>query len=397
MRLGTDPRARGRACSLLDEAMTEALAAVLAPRESGRSLPRAAFVEPESFALDVAAHFADGWLAAAHGADLADPGAWARVPSPGRGDLAITRTAELGLALLTTVCRHRGVPLLEGGGGRAHRLELVCPYHGWTYDLGGALLRAPGLAASCDRAMLGLGAGRVAQRGPLVFASTAATGGSVPSLPPWLERAELTMLRRAHVSSVMVHANWKLLVGNFQESHHFPHVHPALEARTPFASSSSVTPSDGGWLGGVMELRADLETVSGSGRRDGRPFIAAPDDRRRVHDAWIAPNLLTSLQPDYLLSYRLEPEAHDRTRVVFAIDVHAGAAEADVAAGIDDLVAFWSNVNAEDRAICEAQQRGLASAPYGHPAGPRVESEDGLDAFEKRIASAYLALRERTS
>jgi Rieske 2Fe-2S family protein len=367
------------------------LEAVLASSDSARSLPRAAFVDPLGYRLDAACFFERAWLAAAHEGDVEVPGAWSRHMNPARRDLTVVRCADLELALVSSTCRHRGAPLVEGERGCAARLELVCPYHGWTYDLDGTLRRAPGLADGVDRDALGLHAGVVAKRGPIVFAATRTPEAApTPVLPPWLERAELDVLRRVFTAMHVVAANWKLLVGNFQEAHHFPHVHPALEARTPFAASSSVTPDHGHWLGGVMELAPGLETVSGTGRREGRRWIAAPEDRGRVHDAWIAPNLLTSLQPDYLLTYRLEPEAPDRTRVVFAIDVHAGAPEAEIADGVADLVAFWSNVNAEDRAICEAQQRGLAAAPNDHEAGPRASSEDGLDAFERLVARAYL-------
>ena len=116
-----------------------------------------------------------------------------------------------------------------------------------------------------------------------------------------------------------------------------------------------------------------------------------------MHDAWLAPNLLTSLQPDYLLTYRLEPVAVDRTRVVFAIDVHASAAGSAVAAGVADLVAFWTTTNDEDRVIVERQQRGLVAAPADFRCGPYAASEDGLHAFEARIAAAYLALLEPTT
>lgn len=374
------------------EDLAPALAEVLAPREAARPLPRAAFVDPASLALDAAALFAQRWVAVGHTGDLAEPGRWARVGWPGRRDLVTARNADLDLVLLSAICRHRGVPLVEGEGGHLPGLELACRYHGWTYDLGGALRRAPGLEPCHARSELGLRVGSTSSAGPVVFGALGEPPSESPALPPWLERANLGALQRVHVAAHLVRANWKLLVGNFQESHHFPRVHPGLEALTPFASSTSVTPAHGAWLGGTMELSAGNETVSPSGQREGRPFLAAPGDRARVHDAWLAPNLLTSLQPDYLLTYRLEPEAVDRTRVVFAIDVHAGVPEEVIVDGVENLVRFWSTTNAEDRAVCEAQQRGLEAAGPGYRAGPYARSEDGLHAFEAVVARAYLAL-----
>ena len=39
-------------------------------------------------------------------------------------------------------CPHRGVALLESGSSQSSCRRLICPYHGWTYDLQGQLLAA---------------------------------------------------------------------------------------------------------------------------------------------------------------------------------------------------------------------------------------------------------------
>ena len=39
------------------------------------------------------------------------------------------------------VCRHRAGPLVTDPAGRC--ANLVCQYHGWSYDCDGALLAAP--------------------------------------------------------------------------------------------------------------------------------------------------------------------------------------------------------------------------------------------------------------
>jgi glycine betaine catabolism A len=126
-----------------------------------------------------------------------------------------------------------------------------------------------------------------------------------------------------------------------------------------------------------MELHPDFETVSEDGRRDGRPFVASEEDRRVVRDALFFPTWLSSLQPDYLLSYRLVPRAVDQTLVVAEIFFHAAAFHErfDPAA----VTSFWDRTNAEDRAIVELQQRGLTES--SHEPGPLAPSEDGIAAF----------------
>jgi Rieske 2Fe-2S family protein len=143
-----------------------------------------------------------------------------------------------------------------------------------------------------------------------------------------------------------------------------------------------------------MALAPGFETVSESGRLSGRPFVAADEDRGRVSDAFVFPLWMTSLQPDYLLTYRLAPLAVDRTLVVAEIHVHQGAQAGG--ADLDDLFTFWDRTNAEDRTICELQQRGLSSRHA--PPSCYAASEDGLHAFERIVAARYLrAMNERST
>jgi Rieske 2Fe-2S family protein len=362
------------------------LLGVLRPFGEASPLPREAFVDPAVLDLEERTLFASSWIPVAHEADLTRPGDWVRTPLRGE-HLVVVRSADLGLAALFAVCSHRGTLLCDGDDGHLDTLEVRCPYHGWTYATDGALLAAPGAAPGA--APPGLPRARLETRGGVVFVNR---DPGAPGLaesweggPPWLSRDALLTLRRVRRTDHEVRANWKVLIGNFQESHHFPSVHPSLEGRTPWARSSSVTKSQA-WLGGVMELAPGFETVSESGRRNGRPFVAAPEDRGRVLDALVFPLWLTSLQPDYLLTYRLAPLAADRTLVVAEIHVHPSALAAGV--DLDDVFSFWERTNAEDRAVCELQQRGLGKRPDAH--SRYAASEDGLHAFERLLAVRYL-------
>ncbi len=346
----------------------DALRAVLQPFEAASPLPRDAFLDPAVLALEQR-WLATSWIPVAHEADVPRPGDWVRAPFPA-AHVVIVRGADLGLAALHAVCTHRGTLLCDGTQGRLPSLEIRCPYHGWTFATDGSGLTAPGAPLSRLR---------LTTRHGVVFVCREGEAAALDAGPPWLR--DVGPLQRASRTDHEVAANWKLLVGNFQESHHFPTVHPTLEGRTPWARSSSVTWSDA-WLGGRMALES--ETVSLSGTRQDRPFVAAPAYRSEVYDAWIAPLWLTSLQPDYLLTYRLAPLAVDRTLVVAEIHVHP-AAPPDA---LPDVTQFWERTNAEDRAICTLQQRGIAAHPQGRSV--YASSEDGLHAFERIVAARLL-------
>ena len=238
-----------------------------------------------------------------------------------------------------------------------------------------------------------LASARVTAWGGFVFVSLAEDPEPlVPSLgevPAAIARLELGLLARAYRSEHEIAANWKLCVENFQESSHFALVHPSLESLTPSSRASSVL-GEGPWLGGVMALADDVETVSIDGLRHGRPALpgANEEDQRSVQDFFLWPNALFSAQPDYLLCYRLWPLAVDRTRVVFDILVHPETMRLPTD-DLESVRAFWVRVNAEDREICERQQRGTASRVY-RPVGFE-EIEDGVHAFDAMVARRYLA------
>jgi len=368
--------------------LDEELSRVLAPLETARQLPRRAFCDESFFQLDQKI-FERSWLPVAHDSELEGPGRYVACDVAGE-HVVVMRTADLSLAGFLDSCVHRGTRLLDAESGRLERLEITCPYHGLRYDL-----RGHADVTSCPSLRLPSGvalrAVRVDQRFGFVFVcldpSTPALAVWMNETPPWLERASLHALRRGRRVVSEVRANWKLLVDNFQESHHFGLVHPSLEARTPAARSASID-LDGPFLGGTMTLAEGIETVSDDHLLRDRPLIAARDDARAVHDALLVPAWLTSLQPDYFLSYRLVPRAATLTTVIADIYFHAAA----FVQGFDAaaVYSFWDRTNAEDRAICERQQRGLASPSF--ELGGYATTEDGMHAFDRRIARAYRAL-----
>jgi len=365
----------------LSPSLRAALAAVDAPRAEARPLPGGAYTDPALYALEQQRLFRAGWHGAASAFDLERPGAWVRVP--GEGSWAVVVGADLTVRAVRDVCSHRGAQILAGDGGQLPRLCLVCPYHAWTFDSAGSLLRAPGMPEGFVRNEHGLRVGEAVSRAGVVFVREAA-GSVALAVPPWLAEGALPPLRRARQRAWTVDANWKLLVQNFQESQHFATVHPALEAQTPAVDSTSLVGD--GWLGGTMTLRPAVETVSRSGTTRGRPFLVEPAHRRRVRDALLFPNVLTSLQPDYLLTYRLHPRGVGQTLVVAEILLHAAAPEDDDA--LEDLASFWDRTNDEDRRAVEAQQRGLREGDWQSPG--YALGEDGMHAFDRLLAARLL-------
>ena len=347
--------------------------AVLEPFASARPLPPLAYRDEAVLAFERAAVFgARSWLCVGRDDEIEGPGAWLLAPVTDEG-VVVVRGADGALRAFYNVCPHRGALLVEAASGCAARFE--CPYHGLAFELDGR-----SAAGSSP-----LAAVRVASLHGFLFVclnpGAPAIERALAGAPPWLGR--LPRLRRVRRARWETRANWKLCVENFQESHHFPLVHPALEALTPCQSSASVL-GDGPWFTGIIDLVAGAETVSKSGRRNGRPLLLADEARRRVFDAHLFPGLLLSLQPDYLLTYRVHPRAVDRTEIIADTYVHASCP-----AGLDlsDVLDFWELVNAQDRAICERQQIGVGSRGFAPTA--YASAEDGVHAFDRLVARRY--------
>jgi Rieske 2Fe-2S family protein len=204
---------------------------------------------------------------------------------------------------------------------------------------------------------------------------------------------DLAPLRRARRVDYEVRANWKLLLENFAESHHFPFVHPSLEHWTPSRLAASI-PSGGPWQGGTMDIIEGAETVSQDGLRHGRATLPGMPDERRVLDYLVWPGLLLSIQPDYMLVYQVLPLEERRTQVVAEIHLAAESYEAGPP-GIQDLVLFWDRTNQEDVEACERQQRGVESP--GFQRARYAPSEDGMHRFDRMVADAYLASHQPAS
>ena len=353
----------------------EELRRVLRPLADARPFGGVAYADAEVFAFEQARIFAQSWVCVGRTEDVEHPGDWLR-ETVATEAILVVRGADLRLRAFLDVCRHRGASLV-GGRPCGRTAELACRYHGWRYGLDGRL-REPARHADGDLFPV-----RADTWNGFVFVCLAADVAPLATWlgepPPWL--ATPLLVKRARRTAYVVDANWKFLVENFQESHHFPSIHQGLEAVTPTRHAQTWTGS-GRWLGGTMTIEG-AETVSLDGSRHGRPQVSIEG---RVLDAMLFPGLLTSVQPDYLITYRLRPLSAGSTHVTAEIHFHPAA----FIPGFDapDVHAFWDRVNAEDRAICEDQQRNTGSRGYD-PIG-YAPVEEGVHAFDTMVATIHL-------
>lgn len=339
--------------------------------ERAFALPGQAYVDQAVFAAEQAQVFQQGWVPVARVSDVAAPGDYLSADLFGV-PLVVTNVGG-DLHVLSRVCRHRGLPVVEGRGSAK---ALTCPYHLWRYDLDGRLAAAPGMERSAvfDQATCALP--RLASEvwGGWIFVNLDGQAAPLaPQLGGLADRLETIAPHRLVTADVLTFEspwNWKVMVENFLESYH--HIGPHRD--TLQRSNPGLSTYEG--------LGSDLFTVLENPPADEAhgPFVVAA----------IFPLTLmffTEGETPLGVWYELSDLAADR----FTLRIHL-LASPDFAA-VPEFVAHYRDqvraIHLEDVPACEGVQKGVAS-PFYQP-GPLSHLEQSLWRFHRHLQQAMTA------
>ena len=337
------------------------------------ALPRAMYVDAGHWQRERDQVLLSSWYCVGRVAELGlgGPGRLAVTDVVGESVL-VTRDLRGELHAAYNVCRHRGAQVVPVDPAVGPPLPcavgaLRCPYHSWTYDLSGSLIRAPHTegVADFDPDRFGLNPVAVEEWGGFVFVHlTPARAGrlidDIGEVVAPIGRYPLDRLVVGRRFSYDVAANYKVLSENYNECYHCGPVHPELTRLVPSFGGGG---ADLDWDAGV-EHRDGAWTFTMSGTTNRRPFDTLDDDERSRHKgALLHPNLWLSCSADHVAAFTLWPSAVDRTRIVCEL-LFAPEEVADPAFDPDDAGDFWDLVNRQDWAVCESVQRGMTSRSY---------------------------------
>jgi Rieske 2Fe-2S family protein len=354
--------------------------------DEARTLPARYYTDPRLFEDELRLIHQDMWLHAGRSEALDAPGRYFLVRFAGV-NVIVLRDEAGGIAAFHNTCRHRGTLLCRDEAGRLPG-RIQCPYHAWTYGLDGSLKSAP---------MMEKVVGFRPEHHPLGSVATAVWDGhifvNVSARPrpfaehlagldrkfaPWAMGA----LRRAERRVYHLKTNWKLVVQNYSECLHCPIVHPLLNRQSHYMSGDNEPPQPT-YLGGSMELRDGMKTLSLDGQTRRQPLPGLSESERRcIYYYALLPNLLLNLHPDYMLTFQIWPLAVDRTDVVCEWHFHPDAiAAADFDAS--DAVEFWDLTNRQDWELSERAHEGIAT--LGYRPGPYSNREELLVGFDRFV------------
>src|SRR5262245_22925247 len=94
------------------------------------------FIDEDIYRLELEKIFGRTWLFLAHDSMIAKPGDFISTYMGG-DPVVIVRQRDGSVRAFLNACRHRGMKVCRAEDGNAK--AFMCPYHGWTYDPGGAL------------------------------------------------------------------------------------------------------------------------------------------------------------------------------------------------------------------------------------------------------------------
>lgn len=304
--------------------------------------------------------FARSWQWIGDLADVAAPGASCNLSPrdllPGllNEPLLLARDRQGELRCLSNVCTHRGNLLVRGDCSAE---QIRCGYHSRRYDLAGRMTFMPefkeakNFPAASDHLP------------HIPFGNWAGHGFASPNPVAPLEEFLSAMKARMHWCPVqqfafdagrsrdyVIDANWALYVENYLEGFHIPFVHAGLNQAVDYGSySSELHRYSNLQLAMAKEGEVAFDLPNGSSEPGGR--VAA-------YYWWIFPNLMLNFYPWGLSLNLVQPEAIDRTRVLFRTYLWD---ESKIESGAG---AALHQVEMEDEAIVQAVQRGTRSRFY---------------------------------
>ena len=384
----------------------ELLQAAIAQWQPGRPLPQVFYRDPAIFQYDMRHFVGAHWHCVGHASMVPDPGDFFTVDIADES-VIIVRGPDRQIRALLNVCSHRGSRVCTEAQGTAKGGSFQCPYHAWTYDCSGELLRARLTADDFRKEDYGLK--QLALRAcegvlfitfavaPLGFKHVEASFGRMAGIYGWA-KAKVAARRMYRIN-----ANWKLVVENYNECYHCGPAHQEYSRRHAYARPEGERASADAALArrdvalGLElpslqffgdEVEAGQESaacfpspmVEGyhTGSRDGKPVaplmgaFKGRDFNGGCSYLDVGPTSNFIAYPDYSVIYRSAPLTVDKTafELIWLVD---GNAVAGRDYHEEELVWMWDYTSKEDKRIIELNQAGVNSA-YFEP-GPYAPME----------------------
>ena len=329
--------------------------------EHASTIPSRFYFDPAVLQQELRDVFGATWQLAGRAEQVREPGQFFTT-TIGAEPVLIVRGSDGVLRAMSNVCRHRAGPVAKGEGKRP---VLQCGYHGWTYNLDGTLFRTPEFDGVQDFGKPCLPQFRIEEWSDLLFVSISPAVPPLPDVLGGIMRHDFRGYRLAARKDWELDCNWKVYVDNYLEGYHIPIVHPSLFREIDYPNYRTETKP---WYSIQHAPLKRAERIRGD----------------EVSYYWVYPNLMLNVYPDNFSTNLILPLGHGRTLTVFEWYFR----DPDHAQQqIGETISFSDEIQLEDIEICEAVQRGLASATYDS-GRYSPQRENGVHHFHGLYAAA---------
>lgn len=377
------------------------MAKLAAETRSGYSLDRKFYCDDEVFAADMDSVVSHKWIVAGHTDQVRNKGDYF-LYRIGNESIIVVRQDDATVNAFFNVCRHRGSVLCTESAGSAKRF--TCPYHAWTYNLGGELIAAPLMPADFSKRDNGLHGCHVRVFHGFIFINLSRGtpvdfDATFADLAPYLDFHGFAEAKIAHRLSYPTSANWKLVVENFVECYHCAPAHPefcsmhppealvaygAGPSSGPAAAVAKYQPVVAAWEKHAAALGRPIGTVDDgpesshlrlllqrniregydSETQDGRPASTLMGKRRGFDQGrmYLSFGPFTQLVAgnDFAVLFQFAPRDTLQTDVELTWLVDGEATGYDV----PRMIWGWDTTTRQDQTITENNQLGILSSRY---------------------------------
>ncbi len=310
------------------------------------TIPDWIFTDPRVFALEQERLFhGRAWNYVGLEAEVPRAGDYIRSYA-GATPLIVARDDGGAVSVFENRCAHRGVEFCKSYRGNAK--QFTCPYHQWTYDLGGRLIGVPfrrglkgqgGMPSSFEPGEHNLRRLNVTCRGGAIFASFVADMEPLEDyLGPDVAREFDTIFSGRELKVHGYHRNvlpfnWKLYQENLKDAYHATLLHAYLTTFGLFSADNKtviLTDSTGRHHVSLTARPAERPKMDENKAQIGSFNEAMPLHDPRVikffkefDDPWsgapitIWPNLVVTRQTNLLVNRQIVPLSPDETLLIW--------------------------------------------------------------------------------
>lgn len=108
---------------------------------------RDVYIDPALYEIELERVWGRSWVYVGHDSQIKKPGDF-YTTTIGKEPVVMVRAKDGKVNVIYNRCGHKGAKMVAGGSG--HAAGFRCPYHGWSYQLDGALMGVPARAGYAD-------------------------------------------------------------------------------------------------------------------------------------------------------------------------------------------------------------------------------------------------------